>query len=72
MLAADNIILAGPDCPFGTVVARNSEQVGSNPGRVICHRVCAYTVLQAVPRPGVCSAVYDNVHYKVKTLEVIR
>ena len=26
--------------------------------------VCAFTVLQTVQRPGVCSAVYGAVHYK--------
>ena len=25
----------------------------------VCHRGCAYTVLQTVQRAGVCSAVYD-------------
>ena len=28
------------------------------------HRVCAYTVLQTVQRPGVFSAVCGTVHYK--------
>ena len=26
--------------------------------------ICAYTVLQTVQRPRVCSAVYGGVHYK--------
>ena len=34
--------------------------VGSN----VCHRGCAYTVLQTVQRHGVRSDVYDTVHYK--------
>ena len=30
----------------------------------ICHRGCAYTVLQTVQRRGVYSAAYWTVHYK--------
>ena len=37
---------------------RGSNRVG------FCHRCCAHTVLQTVPIPGVCSAVYGTVHYK--------
>ena len=37
-------------------------------GADICHRGCAYTVLQAVQRHGVYSAAYGTVHYK-KTLK---
>ena len=45
--------------------SRNAEVLGSNPGRWdVRHRVCAYTVLQTVRRPGVCSAVYGTMHYK--------
>ena len=33
-------------------------------GSDICHRACAYTVLQTVQKPGVCSAVYGSVYYK--------
>ena len=33
-------------------------------GTDICHRGCAYTVLQTVQRHGVYSAVYGTVHYK--------
>ena len=33
-------------------------------GPDICHRDCAYTVLQTVQRPGVYSAAYGTVHYK--------
>ena len=71
MQAADNIILAGLDGSFGPVVARNAEvghwvqMRGSNPGRWdVRHRVCAYTELQTVQRPGMRSAVCGTVHYK--------
>ena len=65
MQAADNIILAGLDGSFGPVVARNADVLGSNPGRWdVRHRVCAYTVLQTLQKPGVCSAVCGTVHYK--------
>ena len=33
-------------------------------GSNICHRGCAYTVLETVQRPGVYNAVYGTVHYK--------
>ena len=33
-------------------------------GPEICHRGCAYTVLQTVQRHGVYSAAYGTVHYK--------
>ena len=33
-------------------------------GMDICHRGCAYTVLQTVQRHGVYSATYGTVHYK--------
>ena len=33
-------------------------------GSDICDWGCAYTMIQTVQRPGVCSAVYDTVHYK--------
>ena len=41
-------------------------------GADICHRGCAYTVLQTVQRPGVHSAAYSTVHYKepLKSLEI--
>ena len=41
-------------------------------GPDICHRGCAYTVLQTVQRPGVYSAAYGTVHYKepLKSLEI--
>ena len=75
MQAADNIILAGLDGSFGPVVARNAEVLGSNSGRWDArHRVCAYTVLQTVQRPGVCSAVCCAVHYKepLKSFDISR
>ena len=66
MQAADSIILAGLDCSFGPVVARNAEVLGSNPGRVGCSSssLCIYTVLQTVQSLGVCCAVCGTVHYK--------
>ena len=40
------------------------EIIGSNPGRAdVCCQECAYTVLQSVLRPGVCSAVYGILLY---------
>ena len=41
-------------------------------GQDICHRGCAYTVLQTVQRPGVYSAAYGTVHYKepLKSFEI--
>ena len=30
----------------------------------VCHRGCAFTVLQTVQRPGVCIDVYGTVRYK--------
>ena len=37
----------------------------------MCHRGCAYTVFQS---PGVCSAVYNTVHYKepVKSFDQVK
>ena len=65
MQAAGNIILAGPDGSCGQVVARNTEELGSHSGGWdVCYRVCAYTGLQTVQRPGVCIAVFGAVHYK--------
>ena len=58
-------LLEGPDGSFGPVVARNSRyRVRIPTGSDVCHRGCAYTVLQTVQMPVVCSAVYDTVHYK--------
>ena len=47
-------------------------QVQIPAGSDICHRGCAYTVLQTVQRPGVCSAAYGTVHYKepLKSFEI--
>ena len=41
-------------------------------GTDICHRGCAYTVLQTVQRNGVYSAAYGTVHYKepLKSCEI--
>ena len=41
-------------------------------GPDICHRGCAYTVLQTVQRNGVYSAAYGTVHYKepLKSFEI--
>ena len=46
----------------------NSSFVGPD----ICHRGCAYTVLQTVQRPGMYSAAYGTVHYKkpLKSFEI--
>ena len=44
--------------PFGPVVVRIPA------GSDICHRGCAYVVLQTVQTSGVCSVVYGHVHYK--------
>ena len=30
----------------------------------VCHRGCAYTVIQTVQMPGVCGAVYGTVYYR--------
>ena len=47
---------------YSTAIPYNpwSAKVGPD----ICHRGCAYTVLQAVQRPGVYSGAYGAVHYK--------
>ena len=41
-------------------------------GPDICHRGCAFTVLQTVQRPAVYSAAYGTVHYKepLKSFEI--
>ena len=39
-------------------------QVGIPVGTDICHRVCAYTVLQTVQRHGMYISAYCRVHYK--------
>ena len=47
-------------------------QVRISVGPDISHRGCAYTVLQAVQKPGVYSAAYGTVHYKepLKTFKI--
>ena len=47
-------------------------QVRISIGTDICHRGCAYTVLQTVQRYEVYSAAYGTVHYKepLKSLEI--
>ena len=44
---------------------RGTSWVRIPAGSNVCHRGCAYTVLQTVQRPGVCIAVYGTtMHYK--------
>ena len=51
--------------PSFTNGACNLEyQVRIPVGQAICHRSCAYTVLQTVQMHGVYSAAYDTVHYE--------
>ena len=47
-------------------------QVRITVGADICHRGCAYTVLQTVQRNGVYSAAYGTVNYKkpLKSFEI--
>ena len=47
-------------------------QVRIRVGTDICHRGCAYTVLQTAQRHGVYSAAYGIVHYKepLKSFEI--
>ena len=47
---------------LGLVTCR--YQVRIPVGTDICHRCCAYTMLQTVQRPGVYSAAYGTVHYR--------
>ena len=54
-------IVAGPDGSSGPVVARHSQVLGSNPGRVGC---LSYTGIQNVQRPGVYIVVYGTVYHK--------
>ena len=56
---------AGPDGSLvlpGVVTWRYQARIPVGPD--ICHRGCAYTVLQTVQRPGAYSAAYGTVHYK--------
>ena len=43
------VLMTGPGGSFDPVVARTSEVLGSNPGRV-CYSGCAYTVFKTVFR----------------------
>ena len=47
-------------------------QVRIPAGVDICHRGCAYTLLQTVQMNGVCCAAYGTVHYKepLKSFEI--
>ena len=59
--------VASLDGSFVSTVACNLEvpdQVRIPVGPDICHRGCAYTVLQTVQRHGVYIAVYGTVYYK--------
>ena len=47
---------------LGLVTWRYQVQIPVGPD--ICHRGCAYTVLQTVQMPGVDSSAYGTVHYK--------
>ena len=47
-----------PDDSFGPVVIQTPA--GSN----VCHRGCAYTVLQTVQRPGLRSVVDGTMNYR--------
>ena len=56
------LLVAGPDGPFVSTWACNLGRIPVGPD--ICHRGCAYTVLQTVRRHGMYSAAYGTVHYK--------
>ena len=65
--------LAGPDGSFVSAWACNLGVPGSNLGwSDICHRGCAYTVLQTVQNHEVYNAAYGTVHYKepLKSFEI--
>ena len=55
---------------LGFVTWRYQARIPIEPD--ICHRGCAYTVLQTVQRHGVYSAAYSTVHYKepLKSFEI--
>ena len=56
---------AGPDGSFVSLVLVTWGYQVRIPGSPdICHRGCAYTVLQTVQRHSVYSAAYGTVHYK--------
>ena len=65
---------AGPYSSFVSTRACNLDVPGLHPGRAeyICHRGCAYTVLQTVQRDGMYCAAYGNVHYKEPLNQLIR
>ena len=68
MQAAGNIILDSPDGSFGPVVARNSEVLVSNPGRVRCvsSRLCIYSAPNCSKAWSAqcCLWYYMYMHYK--------
>ena len=55
---------------LGLVIWRYQVRIPVGPD--ISDRGCAYTVLQTVQRPGVYSAAYGTVHYKIplKSFEI--
>ena len=58
-------VLNYPTRPDGSFVSTGAcNQVRIPIGTDICHRGCAYTVLQTVQMHGVYNAVYGTVHYK--------
>ena len=61
MLSLLHVYIVADDS-FDPVVARYWVRFPTESG--ICHLSCAYTVLQTLQRPGMCSAVYGTVHYK--------
>ena len=65
--------MAGPDGSSVSSGACGLEyQVRIPVGKDICHRGCAYTVLQTVQKHGVYSVAYGTVHYKepLKSFEI--
>ena len=65
MQAYGNIILVGPDGSFGLAGLETQRYwIRIRDGSHVCHRSCAYAVLQTVQMPGVRSVVYGTVHYK--------
>ena len=55
---------------LGFIIWRYQVQIPVGPD--LCHRGCAYTVLQTVQRPEVYSSAYGNVHFKkpLKSFEI--
>ena len=65
MQADGNIILVGPYGSFGPAGLETQRYwIRIRDGSDVCHRSCAYAVLQTVQMPRVRSVVYDTVHYK--------